>query len=363
VNERVPASIVIVLATFNPDLVFFKKQIESIIGQSYQNWFCLVTDDGSEPEKFELISRILAEDRRFKLIHSQKQKGSVDNFAIGLTQIETNFTDINFKYVALCDQDDIWEDSKLELMIGILADNPEVALVHSDLSLIDKDDRVIGMSCWRSEGRNLTNISYASLIYRNVITGCSAIFRREVLTTALPMVSISHPAPYHHDVWLGLHALIWGNIYSLDKPLVRYRQHASNIVGAQQSAGLYDFLKKFFCWSKLSEKSKKAFGVRRKLATDFLNSIKRRGIQTIGAAKVVVDAEVDNANSIRMVGHEQIYVFTEPINFYKLLQFSFLIFRLSHLNLSLLKNGLQIAFGQFLFFLSKTNSASEEKES
>ena len=40
-----------------------------------------------------------------------------------------------------------------------------------------------------------------------------------------------------HDSWLALVAAAFGAIGFVDRPLVRYRQHAGNVVGATLSAG------------------------------------------------------------------------------------------------------------------------------
>ena len=57
--------IAIVLATYNPNLEYFKKQIQSIKNQSYQNWICHIVDDCSQMKYQIPIQKIIAEDTRF----------------------------------------------------------------------------------------------------------------------------------------------------------------------------------------------------------------------------------------------------------------------------------------------------------
>ena len=52
-------------------------------------------------------------------------------------------------YIAFCDQDDIWDQKKLETMSEYLDENPEVQLVHSDLRLINESNDLITDSCWK----------------------------------------------------------------------------------------------------------------------------------------------------------------------------------------------------------------------
>ena len=44
--------VAICMATFNPPIELFRRQIESIRAQTYGNWTCLISDDDSRPEVF-----------------------------------------------------------------------------------------------------------------------------------------------------------------------------------------------------------------------------------------------------------------------------------------------------------------------
>jgi hypothetical protein len=67
-----------------------------------------------------------------------------------------------------------------------------------------------------------------SLLAQNSVIGCTLALRPTVLDIALPF-----PRELcNHDWWLGLCVLAQGVLYVNREPLVRYRQHASNTVGA-----------------------------------------------------------------------------------------------------------------------------------
>ena len=55
----------IAMATYNPDPILFKKQIESIKVQSHSNWLCLISDDGSDVSHFNYIRQTVSGDKRF----------------------------------------------------------------------------------------------------------------------------------------------------------------------------------------------------------------------------------------------------------------------------------------------------------
>ena len=66
-----------------------------------------------------------------------------------------------------------------------------------------------------------------TLCVNNSVTGCTAFFRRTLLDKALPF-----PEMFMHDHWLAIVAKDQGGLKYLDKPLVSYRQHGNNSIGA-----------------------------------------------------------------------------------------------------------------------------------
>lgn len=221
----------IVLATYNPNLSFLKEQIDSICKQTFMDWSCLIVDDASSLESINQIKSLIQNDDRFVLHQNQKNLGSIYNFERGLKLVSADSD-----FIALCDQDDIWLPEKLETMIHEFS-NPQVLLVHSDLKLMDAQGAILSESCWVKEERDLQNINIDHFIYRNIVTGCAAMFRASLLKQALPFPLDNHYF-YHHDAWLALLALNQGKIVSIKKPLVLYRQHGSNVVGSSQTKGV-----------------------------------------------------------------------------------------------------------------------------
>jgi hypothetical protein len=64
------------------------------------------------------------------------------------------------------------------------------------------------------------------------VVGCSLALRPAVLELALPFPD----GLMNHDWWLALCALCLGDLVRLDKPLVAYRQHSDNVIGAYRPA-------------------------------------------------------------------------------------------------------------------------------
>ena len=227
----------IVLATYQPPLRFFREQLESIRAQTDPNWFVIINDDNSADSYREAIQK-MAQDiltpgldgrSRFTFQQNLGLKGVVGNFADGLTKLPGDCS-----HVCFCDQDDLWVPTKLAIMKAQLMEDG-VSLVHSDLRLIDDIGREIHPSCWSFEGRDVARTDSASLILRNTVSGCAMMFRREVLNFCLPFPEQPPGRPFfYHDVWIALGAGMYGEIRAIPLPLISYRQHGNNVVGAEQ---------------------------------------------------------------------------------------------------------------------------------
>ena len=205
--------VAICMATYEPPLDLFQRQVESIRSQTHANWICVVSDDHSTPARFAELQRILDGDPRFVVSRSPRRLGYYHNFERALSM-----TPPNAAYATLADQDDRWHPGKLETLLGALGN---ANLVYSDARIVDRDGQLLSETYWSRRRNNYTNL--ASLLVANTVTGAASLFRRELLDLALPFPP-RHGSPYH-DHWLAVVALATGRITYVDRPLYDYVQH------------------------------------------------------------------------------------------------------------------------------------------
>ncbi len=223
----------IVLATYNCDRGHFAQQVASIQAQDFSQWRCLITDDGSESDLRAFIAELIAHDSRF-IFHIQKQNlGSYHNFEYGLSVFQT---DEAITHIAFADQDDIWEPQKLTRLLTEMR-NTRALLVHSDLSLIDNQGHLKHPSVWQYEQRQPEKLDAELLLLRNTVTGCATVIASQLAADALPFPPQQQSGDWYHDHWLALVAAQTGKIAHVREPLVQYRQHGENAVGAEKYAG------------------------------------------------------------------------------------------------------------------------------
>lgn len=205
----------VAMCTYNGEK-YIKEQIDSILNQSIDNIEIVITDDGSSDNTIEIIYEYMNRDNRVKLYQNENNLGYVKNFekAISLCTGE---------YIALSDQDDIWEFNKLEILINKIK-NTKNDLVYSNALLVDAN--LISFSkklIKKNEGFEKNNNLY--FIYNNCISGNTIIFTKVLKEKILPFPdNLSF-----HDIWISYVASSISSIIFVDEILIKYRQHENNV--------------------------------------------------------------------------------------------------------------------------------------
>ena len=220
----------LILMATKDGMPYLPAQIKSLQQQVNSNWQLLVRDDGSTDGTFELLTKVASKDSRIS-IHptSGQESGSARN---NFCRLLESAADIPAKAIFLCDQDDIWWPSKLEIMAEKLSVSDELpTLVVSDLRIVAASGEPVGSTFWASH-RAAALIETPSrlleeLCTRNIFPGCSMAFNRHLLQQILPLPE----AAIMHDWWIALIAAVVGEIQIIGEPLLDYRQHTSNEIG------------------------------------------------------------------------------------------------------------------------------------
>lgn len=94
--------------------------LASLIAQTYQNWICIIVDDGSTDETPSILSSLV--DKRFKVYTLPKNCGRGKARDEALKYIEG-------EYLAYLDSDDMMHPDKLFKQVDFLQKNPDVCMV------------------------------------------------------------------------------------------------------------------------------------------------------------------------------------------------------------------------------------------
>ena len=216
----------VVMCTCNGER-WLEEQLASIEQQTLLPDEVVIGDDASRDGTYGLLQDF---SRRMPFpVHLTRHDpplGVVENFEFTLSRARG-------KYVAFADQDDIWLPERLErgvAAIQALEGNGDVpVLSHADLILMDAEGRDLGRRFLATRGLDAQPRDPLRVLLRhNLVTGCSVTINRALIERARPFPENL----VMHDWWLALVAAAIGKITLMDEPLVRYRQHDHNVVGA-----------------------------------------------------------------------------------------------------------------------------------
>ncbi len=212
------------MATYNGER-FLSEQLESILSQSYPNIEMIVVDDGSVDSTVALVESYIKRYPAIRLYVNEENLGYIKNFEKGMLLA-------NGEYIALSDQDDIWRKDKLALLMERIGTHE---IIYSNSLLIDDAGNSLGK--YMSDIRN--QINYTDCLMYTIgawAPGHAMLFRKELIARCLPF-----PQLVTHDFWLGFVAACKGTVAYTNLPLVYYRQHSANAIGADTHAKS--------CWS------------------------------------------------------------------------------------------------------------------
>jgi glycosyltransferase involved in cell wall biosynthesis len=223
-----PLSISIALCTFN-GAEFLPEQLQSLAAQSKKPHELVVFDDGSSDQTLTILNHFKASTPGFDIRIEQNpmRLGPAQNFQLAVAACKGSI-------IALCDQDDIWEPEKLDLIADEFAKTPNLGLVFTDAEICDESCRPMGYRLWQSVGftpamrrRLARGHAFDVVLRQNVVTGATMAFAASLRDLVLPVDKL-----WIHDGWIALLASAVAPIAAIHRPLVRYRQHANQSIGA-----------------------------------------------------------------------------------------------------------------------------------
>ena len=217
----------VLLASYNGQN-YIKEQLDSLLGQTCQDFVIYVHDDGSTDGTGQILADYTAKyPGRLQLMSGSPTGSAKANFLWMLGQVTAD------NYL-LCDQDDVWASDKVEQELAELsrlpADRP--SLVFSDMYVVDEQLKQLSDSFIQYIGRSGHNTAYSQVVIDNPAAGCTMCFNRALRDIAVADHGIEFGKIIMHDAYLLALAAIFGQVSFIDRPLVYYRQTGHNTMGA-----------------------------------------------------------------------------------------------------------------------------------
>jgi len=225
--------ITIIMAVYNGQ-EYIREQLESLKDQTYTEWRLVIRDDRSSDKTAEIVKKFSDEVEQeviFKV--NEKPSGSAkNNFALLINDAKES------DYVMFCDQDDIWKKDKIEITFNKMKQVEErygrdfPLLVHGDVEVIDENGNINADSMFEMSHINADS-KLPQILIQNHVTGCTMMCNKKLIAGISEYASSEYIIM--HDYLAALYASVFGKIEVIKKPLLSYRQHSGNSVGAKNN--------------------------------------------------------------------------------------------------------------------------------
>ena len=217
--------VLVLLAAYN-GVQWVDEQVASVLGQQGVQCRLLISDDGSTDGTRERLHAWCARDTRVAISSAATPSGSAGaNFINLFASAEVG----DATHIALCDQDDVWNEQKL------LRATCQIRDTGADLATASV------LACWPDGTRRVLSQSSvtrgADHLFEGAGQGCTYVLTLSLFASVQAFVRLnrSQLVGIHYHDWL-VYALsrVWGRSWVFDPvPCLVYRQHEQNDTGAR----------------------------------------------------------------------------------------------------------------------------------
>jgi glycosyltransferase involved in cell wall biosynthesis len=191
---------IILLTSNRPE--YFKMAVESIEAQTFKDFELIICDNSNPPY--------------YTPDNARRVKESIADARNAGTEMAKG------EFISYADDDNLYYPTRLEKCVAAFEAHPEVDVVHSQSTAIDKDGWEKGLLL---HGK-LKDFKYDNLRHRNYIDANETMFRKS------PDLKFDNNLKTIEDWELVLRYYLMGKkFYYLQEPLIKYRMHAGqNII-------------------------------------------------------------------------------------------------------------------------------------
>ena len=209
----------VAVCTYNGEK-HLQEQLQSLVNQDYPNKEIVIVDDKSTDGTLKILKDYEQKYSFLRVFQNDSNLGYIKNF-------ERAISLCNGDFIALCDQDDIWDLEKLSVLQKTIL--PDSFLIYHDSALVDNAGKSLNRTLSNTIGY-LENSESRNLLLNNCIAGHAVMFKSELKEDILPFHTT-----IPHDHWLAYIASLTAKIQYTPKILVNYRQHDFSLTFTEHS--------------------------------------------------------------------------------------------------------------------------------
>lgn len=192
---------------------FLREALESILGQTYQNFEFLIADDGSRDNSWEVINSYSCD--KIKAFRFKKNIGAFPraNFL---------YSKAKGRYICVMDADDVSKSDRIEKQVEHLVKNPKVIVVGSQAEIINESGEILGQKEVPLEHKDI--YKQYSLVHPMIHPTC--LIRKALLPNKKKLYRTDFGV--NSDYQTLIEMLNCGLFANLAEPLIKYRVHRNN---------------------------------------------------------------------------------------------------------------------------------------
>ncbi len=208
----------VAMTTYNGEK-FIKEQMDSILNQTYKNIEIVVCDDCSTDKTIQILNEYAKKYHNIKVYQNSCNTGVNKNFEEAIRHCEG-------EYIAISDQDDVWNSDKLELLINNIENCDIICSKKTD---IDENNNIMPDIHFRSfelaKTFRFNKTDFLKIFYANILWGCTSLIKKSFLVSCFPFP----PEVICYDQWICLNSHLKKSIKYIDTDTIRHKIHSSNV--------------------------------------------------------------------------------------------------------------------------------------
>jgi glycosyltransferase involved in cell wall biosynthesis len=210
--DEIKVSVIMACHNSSP---YLNEAVRSVLGQTLGDIELMLIDDGSTDGTLEIAKHYKVQDHRVSVFSLPVKSGPVFARNVGIRSAKG-------EWIGILDSDDVAMPSRLEEQMKLAIKDNELVLIGSDAIFIDAKGRT-------SHGRKYP-VNHGDLVARlesmEAFPPHSSMLYRKDAVLKLSGFNSRYEYTEDYDLWLRLSEI--GRVASVDKVLVKIRQHGHN---------------------------------------------------------------------------------------------------------------------------------------
>ncbi|MDJ0555658.1 MAG: glycosyltransferase [Microcoleaceae cyanobacterium MO_207.B10] len=188
---------------------YLTEAVESIVNQTYQNWECLIVNDGSSDSTGEVAKNLVDKypEKSLRLLEKENT-GVPDSRNVGVNHSRG-------KFILFVDADDKIHPNFLTETLAVLKANPQVGFVYTDIHKFGFEEKL----------ESFGDFNVKRFLSKNQAP-VTSLFRREIYQQVGGFKTVMKDGWEDWEFWISAYQKSWLG-YRLEKPYLYYRQHSA----------------------------------------------------------------------------------------------------------------------------------------